>query len=295
MGLNSTATKEIIKLALAEDHANGDVTTNTLIPPDIMGHAYFCAKATGILAGINIIPMVFNQVDEAIRVKIFCADGHTIEPGDLLASVEGRASSILRGERVSLNLLQQLSGIATDTSRYVEAVDNLPARILDTRKTTPGIRLLQKYAVRIGGGHNHRAHLADGILIKDNHIAILKAQGMTLRDIVTKARAMTSQFTHIEVEVRTRAQAIEALESGANMIMLDNMSIPEMRQSVKGIRNRCLVEASGGITLSNIREVAKTGVDFISIGALTHSASALDISLKWEYLENGKEPPCQQH
>ncbi|MDY6834425.1 MAG: carboxylating nicotinate-nucleotide diphosphorylase [Chloroflexota bacterium] len=295
MGLNSTATKEIINLALVEDQTNGDVTTNTLIPSDLRGNAFFCAKASGILAGINIIPMVYHQVDETVKVKILFTDGNTIQPGDMIASVEGRAASILRGERVSLNLLQHLCGIATETSKYVRAVDNLPARILDTRKTTPGIRLLQKYAVRMGGGHNHRAHLADGILIKDNHIAILKAQGMTLKDIVSKARSMTSQFTHIEVEVRTGAQALEALEAGANMIMLDNMSIPEMRQSVRSIRNRCLVEASGGITLNNVREVAKTGVDFISIGALTHSASALDISLKWEYVEDGRQPQCQQH
>jgi nicotinate-nucleotide pyrophosphorylase (carboxylating) len=196
--------------------------------------------------------------------------------------VEGRIASILGAERTALNFLQRLSGIATETNRYVKAVEGLPVQIMDTRKTTPGLRLLDKYAVKVGGGKNHRMHLGDAVLIKDNHLAALRSEGLSIREIVEKAWQNAPSSTQVEVEVKTPQEAVEAAEAGAGVIMLDNMSVDDMREVVKMIHGVALIEASGKITLDKVRAVAETGVDFISVGALTHSTKALDISLELE-------------
>jgi nicotinate-nucleotide pyrophosphorylase (carboxylating) len=217
-----------------------------------------------------------------LKVEVFLADGAEVKSGTRVAEVSGSITSILKAERVALNFLQRLSGIASDTNRYVERVKGLPVRIMDTRKTTPGLRLLEKYAVTVGGGKNHRMNLGDGILIKDNHLAILQNQGLNIGDIVVKARQSARRDLPVEVEVRTVAEALESVEAGADIIMLDNMRLEDMRKAVESIHGRALIEASGGITLDNVRAVAETGVNYISIGALTHSARALDISLQLE-------------
>ena len=211
------------------------------------------------------------------------ADGSTLVPGDDIASVEGPAGSILRAERIALNFMQRMSGIASETNRYVQAVQGCRSRIVDTRKTAPGMRFLDKYAVRMGGGYNHRLNLADGILIKDNHIQALRSQELSLTEIIQLALARASHTIKVEVEVETLEEAKEAVEAGAHIIMLDNMSPDLMRQAMELIDGRAVVEASGGITMGTVRAVAETGVDLISIGGLTHSPTALDISLDLEF------------
>ena len=274
--------EEIIDRALAEDLGKGDVTTEALIPGDPRGTAFMVAKKEGVLAGMNVAKQVFHRVDPELKVEILLEDGARVRAGTRIANVSGSIASILRAERVALNFLQRLSGIASETNRYVEAVKGLPVRIMDTRKTTPGLRLLEKHAVRVGGGENHRMSLYDGILIKDNHLAALRSQGLRIEEIVAKARQNSPQRLAVEVEVATVAEASEAVEAGADVVMLDNMSLADMREAVKSIGGRALIEASGGITLDNVRAVAETGVDSISIGALTHSVRALDISLELE-------------
>ena len=276
--------EELVDHALAEDWAWGDVTTQALIPADAEGKASFIAKSEGILAGIEVVHLVFTRVDPSLEFRALVHDGDKLQRGTGIATVEGKVGSILRGERVALNFLQRLSGIATETSRYVEAVRGTKARIVDTRKTTPGLRFLEKYAVRAGGGQNHRVHLGDGILIKDNHLAALRARGLDLKAAIDLARKNAPHTLKIEVEVTTVEEAGEAIEAGADIIMLDNMSVEEMRRAVKSMGGRVLVEASGGVTLDNVRSVAETGVDLISVGALTHSVKALDISLELETL-----------
>jgi len=274
--------EEIIDRALAEDLGKGDVTTEALIPGDKQGTGFIVAKKEGILAGTGVAKQVFHRVDPELKVDILLEDGARIKLGSKIAKVSGSIASILKAERVALNFLQRLSGIASETNCYVEAVKGLPVRIMDTRKTTPGLRSLEKHAVKAGGGENHRMNLSDGILIKDNHLAALRSQGLNIKEIVTKARQNSPQRLTVEVEVGTVSEALEAVEAGANIVMLDNMNLEDMRKAVKSIHGRALIEASGGITLGNVRAVAETGVDFISIGALTHSATALDISLELE-------------
>ena len=278
--LNQAQIEEIVDRALAEDLGWGDATTEALIPHDWRGQACLVVKADGILAGVEVAKEVFHRVDPEIEVKVLIRDGNKVKPGDIIVRISGRISSILKAERTALNFLQRLSGIASGTNRYVEAVEGLAVRIMDTRKTTPGLRLLEKYAVVVGGGENHRMNLGDGILIKDNHLAALRSQGLTIKDIVVTARQNAPQRPKVEVEVKTVPEAAEAADAGADIIMLDNMSIEDMRKAIKCIHGRALIEASGGITLYSIRAIAETGVDFISIGALTHSAMALDISLE---------------
>jgi nicotinate-nucleotide pyrophosphorylase (carboxylating) len=272
----------IIDLALEEDISHGDITSEALLPLDLSGKASLLVKEKGILAGIEVAGRVFQQVDPLLEIDILIKDGTAIRPGDIAGTIVGSVSSILKAERTALNFLQRLSGIASLTAQYVAETGGLPAKIVDTRKTTPGLRMLEKYAVRTGGGHNHRLHLGDAVLIKDNHIAALRALGMSLRDIVAKARQNAPAGITIEVEVNSRQGASEALKAGADIIMLDNMSLDEMRQAVDMVSGQAKIEASGGITLANVREVAMTGVDIISIGALTHSCKALDISLELE-------------
>jgi nicotinate-nucleotide pyrophosphorylase (carboxylating) len=280
--LSETQLDAIIDLALEEDTAHGDITSKALIPPDLSGKASLLVKEKGVLAGIDIAVRVFHRVDPSLKIDVLIKDGEAIKRGDIAGTIAGSVASILKAERVALNFLQRLSGIASLTARHVAEARGFPAQIYDTRKTTPGLRLLEKYAVRSGGGHNHRMHLGDAVLIKDNHIAALRSMGMNLKDIVAKARQNAPAGITIEVEVTSIKEALAALKAGADIIMLDNMKIDDMRQVVNQVSGRVKIEASGGITLGNVRRVAMTGVDMISIGALTHSYRALDISLEME-------------
>ncbi len=272
-------TESLIDRAITEDLCIGDPTTEALIPEELTGKAVIFSKAEGVLAGVDVALAVFRRVDPALRTKALLRDGALLKPRANIAEIEGPVASILKGERTALNFLQRLSGIATETSRYVRAVQGYNVRIIDTRKTTPGLRTLEKYAIRVGGGHNHRRNLGDGILIKDNHIQALRLQEMGLGDIIRKAYANASHTIKIEVEVEDLDQVKEALEAGAEILLLDNMPIEEMAQAVKLAKGRAITEASGGINLETVRAVAATGVDLISVGALTHSVKALDISL----------------
>jgi len=273
---------DIIDLALAEDISHGDATSKVLIPPELQGRASMLAKEKGILAGNEVAKRVFLRVDPTLKVDLLIKDGAEVQPVDIIATVSGKVTSILKAERTALNFLQRLSGIASQTAQYVAETSGLNVVITDTRKTTPGLRLLEKYAVRMGGGQNHRFHLGDGILIKDNHLAALRALGMSLKDIVAKAKQDAPKGLKVEVEVNTLQEAQDAVEAGADIIMLDNMSPDEMRHAASLIPSQVKTEASGGITLANVRSAATAGVNIISIGALTHSQKALDISLELE-------------
>ena len=273
----------LIDSALSEDQAFNDPTTQALVPPEISGVGMLRAKAHGVLAGIDVAAAVFQRVDAGLEMRTLLEDGSTLSPGDDIAGVEGAAGSILRAERIALNFLQRMSGIASETNRYVKAVQGCKSRIVDTRKTAPGLRYLDKYAVRMGGGYNHRLNLADGILIKDNHIQALRSRELSLKEIIQLALSRASHTIKVEVEVETLEETREAVEAGAHIIMLDNMPVDLMRQAMELIDGRAVVEASGGITMETVRAVAETGVDLISIGGLTHSATALDISLDLEF------------
>jgi nicotinate-nucleotide pyrophosphorylase (carboxylating) len=273
---------KIISAALEEDTGRGDITTEALLPPDLTGRASFVVKEVGILAGIEVAGRVFHKLDPSLQAKTLIKDGASVRAGDIAGTITGRVASILKGERIALNFLQRLSGIATTTSRYVAEVGGLKAKIYDTRKTTPGLRLLEKYAVRAGGGHNHRLSLGDAVLIKDNHIAALRSTGLSVAEIVAKARQKAPPGVTIEVEVTGITEAEEALKAGPDIIMLDNMGPDEMKRVVTMVSGRARLEASGGITLETVRRVAETGVDMISVGALTHSYKALDISLEMQ-------------
>ena len=280
MEISWSQIEELVDRALVEDLGCGDVTTEAIIPSDQSGIASIVAKVGGILAGVEVARITFSRVDPSVKFDVTTPEGSHIQSGDIIAKVEGRVASILKAERVALNFLQRLSGIATATSDYVEAVKDFRSRIVDTRKTTPGLRILEKYAVRIGGGYNHRLHLGGGVLIKDNHLAVLRSQGLDMKDIVAMVKGKAPFTLKVEIEVRTVEEALEAAEAGADIVMLDNMSPEEMRRAVEVVRGRALLEASGGITLDNVRRVAETGVDFISVGAITHSPRALDLSLE---------------
>ena len=273
----------LIDAALTEDATFNDPTTAALVPPEILGVGMLRAKAGGVLAGGDVAMAVFQRVDLGLDARTLLADGSGLSPGDDIARVEGPAASILLAERIALNFLQRMSGIASETHRYVSAVEGCKARIVDTRKTVPGLRYLDKYAVRMGGGHNHRLNLADGILIKDNHIQALRSRKLGLREIVQLALSRASHTIKVEVEVETLGEVREAVEAGAHIIMLDNMPVDLMRQAMDIVAGRAVVEASGNITMETVRAVAETGVDLISIGGLTHSVTALDISLDLEF------------
>jgi nicotinate-nucleotide pyrophosphorylase (carboxylating) len=273
---------KVIDLALAEDISRGDITSQALVHPELSSRAVLLVKEAGVLAGVEVTGCVFTRVDPSLKVTALAKDGSAVRPGDIIGSVDGSVISILKAERTALNFLQRLSGIASTTARYVAETARTKAGIYDTRKTTPGLRFLEKHAVRMGGGHNHRMDLGDAVLIKDNHIAALRATGMDLKGIVAKARQNAPADVTIEVEVTNIAEAREALKAGADIIMLDNMGIKEMSEVVGLAAGQARLEASGGITLENVREVAGTGVDIISVGALTHSYKALDISLELE-------------
>ena len=268
-----------IDSALAEDVSMGDPTTDILIDPDLTGRADMTARETGVLAGIKVAAAVFRRLDPGLEVQTATEDGSGVAPGDRLATVTGRVASILKAERTALNFVQRLSGIATETHRYVEAVEGTHARIVDTRKTTPGLRRLEKYAVVMGGGQNHRRNLADGILIKDNHIEAMELQGIGIGDVVRRALEGAPHTIKVEIEVETIEQLEEVLDAGADLVLLDNMGVEQMAAAVMIADGRAMLEASGGITLDTVRAIAETGVDIISVGALTHSARALNVGL----------------
>ncbi|MFP6636317.1 MAG: carboxylating nicotinate-nucleotide diphosphorylase [Dehalococcoidia bacterium] len=274
----------LIDAALSEDQAFNDPTTHALVPQGIQAVGMIRAKGNGMLAGIEICQAVFQRIDASLDAQVLLPDGSALTPGTDLARIEGDAGSILRAERVALNFLQRMSGIASDTNEYVKAIEGSQARIVDTRKTAPGHRYLDKYAVRMGGGYNHRLNLADGILIKDNHIEALRSQEMGLQDVIKLALSRASHTIKVEVEVESLEAAEEAAAAGAQIIMLDNMSPELMRQAMEIIDGRAVVEASGGISMETVRAVAESGVDLISVGGLTHSTKALDISLDLEYI-----------
>lgn len=264
---------KIIKQALKEDIGKGDITSNNIVARDALAKGEILAKEAGVIAGLDVARDVFRQVDRRIKFSAKVKDGARVNKGKVIATVVGPAKGILTGERVALNFLQQLSGVATLTNQFVNKLKSRNVKILDTRKTTPGLRVFEKMAVKVGGGTNHRMGLWDAVLIKDNHIKIA--------DGVKKAIQLCSPRKSIEIEAKTIAQVRQAIAAGANRILLDNMSLKTLRQAVKLCKKaRIKTEASGGVNLQNIRAIANTGVDFISVGALTHSPKALDISLK---------------
>ncbi len=268
--------EKIIVTALAEDIGTGDITTRATVSRNKNGKAVAIAKGDCVIAGMDIFERTFKITDKEIKVKKFARDGSPIKKGDVIAEVWGSLSNILKAERVSLNILQRMCGIATMTAQYVKAVRGTGARILDTRKTVPGLRVLDKMAVKLGGGCNHRIGLYDGVLIKDNHI---EAAGGISAAVEAQRRHLAKSMK-IEVETQNFNQVKEALACGVDIIMLDNMSIPAMQKAVNLVAGRALLEASGNVSLKNVSAIAKTGVDFISVGALTHSVRAADISLK---------------
>ena len=267
----------VVRAALDEDLPAGDVTSNALIPAGVRSEAVLLAKESGILAGLPVARRVFETVDPKVAFEALSEDGRSFQAGDVLGRVLGGARSLLAGERTALNFLQRMSGVATLTRAFVRAVAGTKARILDTRKTTPGLRALEKYAVAAGGGVNHRRSLSDMILIKDNHVRQVGGVLEALR----RARAAAPAGLRIEIEITNAAEAEAALRGGADMIMLDNMTVEEMTAVVALAAGRVPLEASGGMILERVGEVAATGVDFISVGALTHSARAVDISLEF--------------
>jgi nicotinate-nucleotide pyrophosphorylase (carboxylating) len=275
LDFNAFELQKLIKDCLNEDIGTGDLTTNSIVPGNAVSTGYITVKEYGVLAGMPVAEEVFRCLDPAVQFKARAGDGDIVERGRVLAEISGNARAILTGERLALNFLQRLSGIATKTAQFVKLIDGKKPHIIDTRKTTPGLRMLEKYAVRVGGGRNHRFGLYDGVLIKDNHIKIAGS----ITKAVKAVRLACPHTAKIEVEVENMAQLREALEAKVDIIMLDNMSPEMMREAVTLVAGRALVEASGGITEENIRAVAAAGVDLISVGALTHSAKSLDISL----------------
>jgi len=280
--LDPALIRRIVAAALEEDGARRDVTTQALVPADQQGSGSVVAKKEGVVCGLPIAAATFATLDTEVRLEPLVPEGAAVAPGDVISRVEGPLAPILSGERVALNFLQRLSGIATATRRLVDATAGLDVRILDTRKTTPGMRALERYAVRVGGGHNHRFNLSDAVLIKDNHLAAARARGLTIAQVLEQARAAAPEGMQIEIEVTTVDEAREAFAAGADAILLDNMPLDAMRQAVALAKGRALIEASGGVTLENVRAIAETGVDRISVGGITHSAPALDISLELE-------------
>ncbi|MCD6187769.1 MAG: carboxylating nicotinate-nucleotide diphosphorylase [Desulfuromusa sp.] len=267
--------ERIVRTALQEDIGLGDVTTEATVAPDIVVRAELVAKEDFILAGLDVAATVFRILDPDVCFEKIFVDGQSVRKGEVLAWLKGKASILLQGERVALNLLQRMSGIASLTAQYVAAVEGTDAKIVDTRKTVPGLRALDKYSVRMGGGRNHRIGLFDGVLIKENHVAA--AGGISAA--IKKAQGKISHTLKIEIETRNLPEVEEALQAGADIIMLDNMTLDEMRQGVDLIAGKALVEASGGVNLERVRDIAGTGVNFISVGALTHSVVAADISM----------------
>ncbi|TFU26016.1 carboxylating nicotinate-nucleotide diphosphorylase [Thermus tengchongensis] len=273
--MEGMVSEETLRAWLWEDLGHGDLTSQLVVPEDLQGQAVILAKAEGVIAGLPVAQAVFALAEPRIAFTGLVAEGERVEPGQEVARLEGPLRGILAGERLALNLLQRLSGIATLTRAYVEALKGTKAQVLDTRKTTPGLRALEKYAVRVGGGKNHRFGLFDGILLKENH---LRAAG-GVAQAVRRAKAGAPHHLKVEVEVTSLAELEEALEAGADLILLDNFSVEDLREAVRRVGGRVPLEASGNMTLERARQAAEAGVDYVSVGALTHSAKALDLSL----------------
>lgn len=276
MELNPIAVEELVRRALLEDIGPGDITTEATVPADKQTVAVIIAKEEGVLCGQPVAQAAFRALDPSLTYEILVPEGATVTPGLEVARISGRARSILTAERVALNFMQRMSGIATTTRKLSDLIKYYHARLVETRKTTPGLRLVEKYAVRVGGGINHRYGLHDAILIKDNHIAVAGS----IRQAVISARKVASHVTRVEVEVESLEQLQEALEVGADIVLLDNMDPDTMRKAVEITAGKAKLEASGGITAATLEEVARTGVDIISMGALTHSVKSLDLSLE---------------
>ncbi|MFH2066811.1 MAG: carboxylating nicotinate-nucleotide diphosphorylase [Pseudomonadota bacterium] len=270
------AIKDIIEMAIREDIGPGDITTDNLIPDENQGKGIILAKESLILAGLRVAQQVFSYLDPEIRFDSPYQDGDEISAGTTIMEISGSLKTLLKGERTALNFLQHLSGIATHVRSYITLIKDLPVRLVDTRKTTPGLRTLEKYAVRMGGASNHRMGLYDGVLIKDNHIAACGGIGLAVHTL----RGIISHLVKIEVEVSDMVQVQEALAAKADVIMLDNMTVPQIREAVSRINGKAIVEVSGMVTKKDLRELAGTGVDIISAGALTHSAPSVDISMR---------------
>ena len=273
--LPTSAFIPLIEQALAEDIGQGDRTTGALFPEPVQAQARIITHEDIVVAGLFLVAEISQRLDPKIQVDSLVSEGQSVRAGTILTELMGDGRSLLTGERVALNFLQHLSGIATFTSQFVEAVKGTKAMILDTRKTTPGLRVLEKYAVRTGGGRNHRMNLSDGILIKDNHIALMGS----LKEAVQRVKKKSPSGFKVEVEAATLKEVEEALSAEADIILLDNMTVSQIKDAIMLIKGRALIEVSGGVHLNNVREIASTGVDFISIGALTHSARAVDISM----------------
>ncbi|KNX36599.1 carboxylating nicotinate-nucleotide diphosphorylase [Luteipulveratus halotolerans] len=267
--------QRVVEMALDEDAPSGDLTSEAFIPESASATADLVAREPGVMAGGEVFEVAMTAYDPSVEVELLIADGDRFEARDVLARVSGPARAVLRCERIALNLVQRMSAIATQTAAYVAAVEGTSARVVDTRKTTPGLRALERHAVRCGGGHNHRFSLSDAVMAKDNHVALLP----DLTEAIRRARATLPHTTHIEVEVDRLDQIEPVLAGGVDTILLDNFSLADLRTGVEQVGDRAVVEASGGVTLDTIGDIARTGVDVISVGALTHSVRALDLGL----------------
>ncbi|MBX9684043.1 MAG: carboxylating nicotinate-nucleotide diphosphorylase [Hyphomicrobium sp.] len=277
--LASLLVEDAVRMALAEDLGlQGDITTNATVAANSIATAVIAARAGGVVSGVDVAAAAYKMLDSDVVVEILAADGTVIGAGRTIAQVRGQARALLTAERVALNFMGRMSGIATVTRRYVDAVANTSAKIVDTRKTTPGLRAFEKYAVRCGGGQNHRSGLFDAVLIKDNHI--VAAGGLTMA--IERARSAAGHMVKIEVEVDTLDQLDHVLRHKVDAVLLDNMTLAQLREAVRLVAGRCITEASGGVTLETVRAIAETGVDMISVGALTHSAPVLDLGLDFE-------------
>ncbi len=281
-GPDQRSLRDVIERAIQEDAPWGDITSDTLVPDSTRGSATLVARESGVFCGSAVVSEVFTSIDNSIVIEQHIEDGKPFAPGDRIATVSGNLRSILRGERVALNLCQHLSGISTLTARFVAAVANTKARIVDTRKTTPLLRDLEKYAVRCGGAHNHRYSLSDAMLVKDNHLATLTNNGVDITTALLRARAAIPHTVTIEVEVDRLDQLDAVLAAEVDVIMLDNFLLDDIKKAVTLINGRALIEASGGVNLQSVSSIAATGVDLISVGALTHSAPNIDIALDIE-------------
>jgi len=274
--------RRVVATALEEDLGSGDITTDYLVPADTMARAALAYRTAGVVCGLGIASEVFRSLDERITLQPIAHEGDHVDAGAVVALVRGPARGILKGERVALNFVQRMAGIATATARYVAAVQGTRAHVIDTRKTTPGLRALERYAVRVGGGRNHRFNLSDGVLVKDNHLAAMRTQGIGTVEALRRLRDHVPHMVRVEAEVDRLDQIPAMLEGGVDVILLDNFSSSEVAEAVRMVGGRALLEVSGGVRLETIGEYARLGVDVISVGALTHSTPALDVGLDFE-------------